>query len=190
MCIDWGVFWTAASAIATLLAVLVALGVALWEIKFKHIRKLKISAAHATIIPRGKNDDVKVLSIDIVNSGLNAITIKEIAITIKKCKYKAILTPDSWNYADFSLPCKLEAGQSVNIKLPYEHWQLQNGFVEMMRHLVDVDGQDVNNAHDRLINGLIIIVVTDSLGKKYFHNTKIKRKEVIPDKHVEPKFNH
>ena len=159
----WELFWTAFSGIATFLATVVALGIALWEIKFKNINKLKISC---DISFYGINTPLatSLFNITVANISLNPITISKIELKTKKDKNTSIIIHKDLieSHSDLQLfPHTLEISKSVDLVLT-------------CKFLMDKINEKKMNKESK-----IIIYITDTTGKNYSCKTKIKINDLL-----------
>ena len=117
--INWSLFWEAASAIATTLAVIVAL----WQTKYANKKKAKLSfVENMTIVPMvpvgtvGHIPKNQYVGIDFTNIGNRKIILKCFWLELPN-NIRAVIQPDATPIGIVSLPVELDIEE--NIFLPW-----------------------------------------------------------------------
>jgi hypothetical protein len=116
---NWEVFWSAFSAIATFAAVVVAL----WQSHEGNKRRLKVRINERTCVMRKDNRTVvKSITIDIFNTGNRTIEVKTLLLHQKHQKRTGlcVIFPGVTDEAVIELPCKLEPDESTTIALSHD----------------------------------------------------------------------
>lgn len=125
---DWGMFWQAASAIATTFAV----AVALWQTKYQNLKKVKITFNESVIYALGHSlglaTNYQYVSLDVVNTGNRKIIISRCGIKLSN-DYLWLIFPDQTPIGMVNLPIELDVEQSVSLP-----WKKEN-FIKVLREL-------------------------------------------------------
>ena len=127
---DWGMFWQAASAVATALAAIIAL----WQTRYQNRKKIKITFNESviyTFCDSLKLADKNIyVSLDIVNTGNRKIIIKNYGIKLPD-GYKLIIFHESTPAGTTKLPAELDIEQCVSFT-----WK-KDKFIKQLQDLND-----------------------------------------------------
>lgn len=111
---DWGMFWQAASALATALAAIIAL----WQTRYQNRKKVKIAFNERVIYALGHSiglaTNYEYVSLDVVNTGNRKIIIKSYGIKLDDNQIWVIL-PEKTPIGSITLPVELDIEQCVSI---------------------------------------------------------------------------
>jgi len=147
--VDWGVFWQAAGAIATTLAVIVAL----WQTRYANKKKLKL-AFHdkVTMVPASAIGTYKkntYVTLDVANIGNRKINITNWFIKMPN-GVSAVICPDITPAGLISLPKELDIEE--NIVLPWS----REKFIKFLK-----------DSHELSRNKKLTFCVADTTGSIY-----------------------
>lgn len=111
---DWGMFWQAASALATALAAIIAL----WQTRYQNRKKVKIAFNERVIYALGHSiglaTNYEYVSLDVVNTGNRKIIIKSYGIKLDDNQIWVIL-PEKTPIGSITLPVELDIEQCVSL---------------------------------------------------------------------------
>lgn len=117
---DWSVFWTAAGAISTTAAVIVAL----WQTHYSNKKRLKVSfCENMTLLPIDQIATIPkntYVSIDVANVGNRKVFIKEFGV--KRGKKRGVIIPDITPSGTVSLPFELDVEACLSFPLTKERF--------------------------------------------------------------------
>mgnify|MGYP004514195235 FL=1 len=127
---DWGMFWQAASAIATAFAAIIAL----WQTRYQNRKKVKITFNESVIYAFGGSlelaDKNIYVSLDVVNTGNRKIIIKNYGIKLPD-GYKLIILQEPTPAGTTKLPAELDIEQCVSFT-----WK-KDKFIKQLQSLSD-----------------------------------------------------
>ena len=127
---DWGMFWQAASAIATAFAAIIAL----WQTRYQNHKKVKITFNESVIYAFGGSlelaDKNIYASLDVVNTGNRKIIIKNYGIKLPD-GYKLIILQEPTPAGTTKLPAELDIEQCVSFT-----WK-KDKFIKQLQSLSD-----------------------------------------------------
>ena len=110
---DWGMFWQAASAIATAVAAIIAL----WQTRYQNRKKVKITFNESVIYAFGGSlelaDKCQYVSLDVVNTGNRKIIISNYGIKLPD-GYKWVILQEPTPAGITKLPAELDIEQCVS----------------------------------------------------------------------------
>lgn len=124
---DWGMFWQAASAIATAVAAIIAL----WQTRYQNRKKVKITFNESVIYAFGGSlelaDKCQYVSLDVVNTGNRKIIISSYGIKLPD-GYKWVILQEPTPAGIIKLPAELDIEQCVSFAWKKDKFimQLQN----------------------------------------------------------------
>ncbi|MCI6195220.1 MAG: hypothetical protein MR651_09625 [Faecalibacterium sp.] len=124
---DWGMFWQAASAIATAFAAIIAL----WQTRYQNRKKVKITFNESVIYAFGGSlelaDKCQYVSLDVVNTGNRKIIISSYGIKLPD-GYKWVILQEPTPAGIIKLPAELDIEQCVSFAWKKDKFimQLQN----------------------------------------------------------------
>ena len=124
---DWGMFWQAASAIATAFAAIIAL----WQTRYQNHKKVKITFNESIIYAFGGSlelaDKCQYVSLDVVNTGNRKIIISSYGIKLPD-GYKWVILQEPTPAGITKLPAELDIEQCVSFAWRKDKFimQLQN----------------------------------------------------------------
>ena len=124
---DWGMFWQAASAIATAFAAIIAL----WQTRYQNRKKVKITFNESVIYAFGGSlelaDKCQYVSLDVVNTGNRKIIISSYGIKLPD-GYKWVILQEPTPAGITKLPAELDIEQCVSFAWKKDKFimQLQN----------------------------------------------------------------
>ena len=124
---DWGMFWQAASAIATAFAAIIAL----WQTRYQNRKKVKITFNESVIYAFGGSlelaDKCQYVSLDVVNTGNRKIIISSYGIKLPD-GYKWVILQEPTPAGVTKLPAELDIEQCVSFAWKKDKFimQLQN----------------------------------------------------------------
>lgn len=124
---DWGMFWQAASAIATAFAAIIAL----WQTRYQNRKKVKITFNESVIYAFGGSlelaDKCQYVSLEVVNTGNRKIIISSYGIKLPD-GYKWVILQEPTPAGITKLPAELDIEQCVSFAWKKDKFimQLQN----------------------------------------------------------------
>ena len=124
---DWGMFWQAASAIATAVAAIIAL----WQTRYQNRKKVKITFNESVIYAFGGSlelaDKCQYVSLDVVNTGNRKIIISNYGIKLPD-GYKWVILQEPTPAGITKIPAELDIEQCVSFAWKKDKFimQLQN----------------------------------------------------------------
>lgn len=157
----WAMIGTWASGIATFLAVLTSLYIALRKPKLHVGGKVRLSRLISS------EDDIPVVNLTVVNKSQHPIKIKGVFWVVDKLGRKREFQQLFNNPFSDDLPIKLEHGDEANYRISIK--KIENGWIERMARRLSEEGANVKNVR---------CVVQLSTGER-FHikmNSQIKKK--------------
>lgn len=167
---DWNLFWTAFSAIGTMLACIIALFVPILEKHLVYKRKLKMTMNIESYFATISNQDFyeKVCTIHIINKSCIDIKVSKIGLYLDGMYYSWTYTLPSPFYVN--PPFELKPGEATDYYIP-------------MSLIAD-------QLNKRLISNTknFSIVVSDSYGKKYMKKTNITIDDIKKEMKIIPKL--
>lgn len=111
---DWGMFWQAASAVATAFAAIIAL----WQTTNQNRKNVKITFNESVIYALGHSiglaTNYEYVSLDVVNTGNRKIIIKSYGIKLDDNQIWVIL-PEKTPIGSITLPVELDIEQCVSL---------------------------------------------------------------------------
>ena len=111
---DWGMFWQAASAIATAAAAIIAL----WQTTNQNRKNVKITFNESVVYALGHSiglaTNYQYVSLDVVNTGNRKIIIKSYGIKLDN-NHMWIIFPEKTPIGYTSLPVELDIEQCVSL---------------------------------------------------------------------------
>jgi len=155
MCINWEIFWSAASSVATIAAVITAFVIVKYDHKISNLKKIQIEFKHMTgqITYDGFRDGRIIDSIQIkfINTGNRKVIIDGIKFLFSdghSFGYTYLLAE---NDQEMTLPCALEIEEAKQLLIPY---------ADFIRFAKLAEGSGHQNEN-------IVIVATDTTDKEY-----------------------
>lgn len=155
---DWALFWQAASAISTSIAVIVAL----WQTTYNNKKKIKITFRDNVI---NITDPLKCpyVELEIVNVGNRKIVINRYGM-IYRGNFWVFAVPDETDMMELSKSIELDVEQYTVLK-----WKKSDFLTQ------------VNNLCAISVNSRIMLFVQDTTGAIYTCKTSDKRKKYLDE---------
>lgn len=160
-------FWTAFSAISTLLACVVALAIPFIERQLKRRKKLKIIAKPIVPIILGNNHSEPMLCVNITNIGDATIYIKAIKLRLDHKDIENIGVKEDPDMGNEYLYRKFFYTNNYPCELSVNDWTSFNMPIDKLSNIV------INK------NSKIKVIVVDSSGKYYSKTTKYSINKIL-----------
>ena len=155
---DWGMFWQATSAIATMAAVVVAL----WQTTYNNKKRLQIRVRESVILT-GKDSSEPYIEIEIANTGNRKVIITRYGISLNE-NYFIVAVPNDDNMINTESPVMLDVEEYKIIR-----WK-KSEFIQILRERCTTSN-----------NMRVTIFVQDSSGKMYIKKTPKSRLQYLDE---------
>jgi len=181
--VNWEIFWTAAAAIGTISATVVALFIVKWQDKRSNHKDLKIKWEHEGRVEHEELNDGIESRFPAFHQRIKAKTIDSIVISVLNSGNRKIIlenvrvetSPNRFiNFESSTLNNSLRTEVSLEIEEREFFPMLYKTFMNTIRH----SGKN--------LNAEIVVTVTDTSGQKYTHNTGIKFSQYLNQAGGEP----